>query len=43
MELSEKTIKYYVGTLLEKLQVRNRVEAALLGQSRVATGRTEDP
>ena len=43
MELSEKTIKYYVGTLLEKLQVRNRVEAALLGQSRIATGRKGRP
>jgi DNA-binding NarL/FixJ family response regulator len=28
--LTEKTIKHYVTNILEKLQVRNRVEAALL-------------
>jgi two-component system, NarL family, nitrate/nitrite response regulator NarL len=35
LTLSDKTIKYYVTSLLEKLDVRNRVEAALLGQGRV--------
>lgn len=29
INLSEKTIKYYVTNILQKLQVRNRVEAAL--------------
>lgn len=32
LQLSEKTIKYYVTNVLIKLQVRNRVEAALLAQ-----------
>ena len=32
LELAEKTIKHYVTNILEKLQVRNRVEAALLAQ-----------
>jgi DNA-binding NarL/FixJ family response regulator len=31
--LSEKTVKHYVTNVLQKLQVRNRVEAALLAQS----------
>ncbi len=31
--LSEKTIKHYMTNILQKLQVRNRVEAALLAQS----------
>lgn len=30
LHLSEKTVKYYVTNILQKLQVRNRVEAALL-------------
>ncbi len=30
--LAEKTVKYYVTNILVKLQVRNRVEAALLAQ-----------
>lgn len=30
--LSEKTIKHYMSNILQKLQVRNRVEAALLAQ-----------
>lgn len=30
--LTEKTIKHYVTNILQKLQVRNRVEAALLAQ-----------
>ncbi len=32
LELSEKTVKHYVTNILQKLQVRNRVEAALIGQ-----------
>lgn len=31
--LSEKTVKHYVTNILQKLQVRNRVEAAMLAQS----------
>lgn len=30
LELTEKTIKHYMSNILQKLQVRNRVEAALL-------------
>mgnify|MGYP006197068415 CR=1 FL=1 len=30
--LSEKTVKHYMTNVLQKLQVRNRVEAALLAQ-----------
>lgn len=32
LELSEKTVKHYVTNILQKLQVRNRVEAALIAQ-----------
>ena len=32
--LSEKTVKHYMTSILEKLQVRNRVEAALLARDR---------
>lgn len=32
LDLSEKTVKHYVTNVLQKLQVRNRVEAALLAQ-----------
>jgi len=32
--ISEKTVKHYVTNILQKLQVRNRVEAALLAQKR---------
>jgi DNA-binding NarL/FixJ family response regulator len=32
--LSEKTIKHYMTNILQKLQVRNRVEAALIAQKR---------
>jgi two-component system, NarL family, nitrate/nitrite response regulator NarL len=31
--LTEKTVKHYMTNILQKLQVRNRVEAALLAQS----------
>ncbi len=33
--LSEKTIKHYMTNILEKLQVRNRVEAALLAREQL--------
>lgn len=33
--LSEKTVKHYMTNILQKLQVRNRVEAALLAQRSV--------
>lgn len=39
--LSEKTVKHYMTNILQKLQVRNRVEAALLAQSGRAKSRTE--
>lgn len=39
LELAEKTVKHYVTNILEKLQVRNRVEAAVLAQ-RMAHDRT---
>lgn len=32
LELSEKTVKHYVTNVLQKLQVRNRVEAALVAE-----------
>jgi DNA-binding NarL/FixJ family response regulator len=35
--LSEKTIKHYMTNILDKLQVRNRVEAALLARERRKT------
>ncbi len=35
LALTEKTIKHYVTNVLQKLQVRNRVEAALLAQKRI--------
>ena len=38
--LSEKTIKHYMTNILQKLQVRNRVEAALLAQR---SGKVEKP
>jgi len=34
LEITEKTVKQYVTNVLQKLQVRNRVEAALLAQKR---------
>ncbi len=33
LHLSEKTVKHHMTNILQKLQVRNRVEAALLAQS----------
>lgn len=38
LALSEKTIKHYMTNILQKLQVRNRVEAALLAQSKAHKG-----
>jgi two-component system, NarL family, nitrate/nitrite response regulator NarL len=35
LDLAEKTVKHYVTILFGELQVRNRVEAALLGQARL--------
>jgi DNA-binding NarL/FixJ family response regulator len=35
--LSEKTVKHYMTNILQKLQVRNRVEAALLAQKSSST------
>jgi DNA-binding NarL/FixJ family response regulator len=40
LELTEKTIKHYMTNILQKLQVRNRVEAALLAQ-KAATGQLQ--
>jgi two-component system nitrate/nitrite response regulator NarL len=39
--LSEKTVKHYMTNILQKLQVRNRVEAALLAQSGRPKSRNE--
>jgi two-component system nitrate/nitrite response regulator NarL len=39
--LSEKTVKHYMTNILQKLQVRNRVEAALLAQSGRPKARVE--
>jgi DNA-binding NarL/FixJ family response regulator len=38
ISLSEKTIKHYVTNILQKLQVRSRVEAALLAAQRDIAG-----
>lgn len=38
LDLAEKTVKHYMTNILEKLQVRNRVEAALLAQ-KIEAGR----
>jgi two-component system nitrate/nitrite response regulator NarL len=35
LDITEKTVKHYVTNVLQKLQVRNRVEAALAAQKRV--------
>lgn len=34
LDLQEKTVKHYMTTILQKLQVRNRTEAALLARDR---------
>lgn len=41
LALSEKTIKHYMTNILQKLQVRNRVEAALLAQSKARNDKVE--
>lgn len=41
LELAEKTVKHYMTNILDKLQVRSRVEAALLAQ-RVGMSRERD-
>ena len=35
LDLSEKTVKHHITNILQKLQVRNRVEAALVASERV--------
>lgn len=37
LSLSEKTVKHYMTNILKKLQVRNRVEATLIAQTRNET------
>lgn len=39
--LSEKTVKHYMTNILQKLQVRNRVEAALLAQRSAGLNKPE--
>ena len=34
LELQEKTIKHYMTTILQKLQVRNRTEAAIMARDK---------
>ncbi len=41
LDLAEKTVKHYMTNILDKLQVRSRVEAALLAQ-RAGLARTRD-
>ena len=38
LELQEKTVKHYMTNILQKLQVRNRVEAALMAKEHFPTG-----
>jgi two-component system nitrate/nitrite response regulator NarL len=38
LDLQEKTVKHYMTNILQKLQVRNRVEAALLARDRFRGG-----
>ncbi|MEX2029654.1 MAG: response regulator transcription factor [Anaerolineales bacterium] len=40
LALSEKTVKHYMTNILQKLQVRNRVEAALLAQRSGQVGKS---
>ena len=38
LDLQEKTVKHHVTSILAKLNVRNRTQAAILAQSRVSSG-----
>jgi DNA-binding NarL/FixJ family response regulator len=42
LKLSEKTVKHYMTNILQKLQVRNRVTAALLAQKRTSGNSSGD-
>jgi DNA-binding NarL/FixJ family response regulator len=42
LDLSEKTVKHHMTNILQKLQVRNRVEAAVLAQRAGAKGPSEE-
>jgi DNA-binding NarL/FixJ family response regulator len=42
LEINEGTVKYYVTSVLRKLQVRNRVEAALLARSQGVVWQAND-
>lgn len=42
LELKEKTVKHYVTNILQKLQLRNRVEAAVLLQKQSKSERVPD-
>lgn len=42
LHITEKTVKHHMTNILQKLQVRNRVEAALLAQKR-STGSGQSP
>ena len=37
LNLREKTVKHYMTNIMQKLNVRNRLEAALMGQKRATT------
>ena len=39
LSISEKTVKHHVTNILEKLQARNRVEAALLARGDITAKR----
>ena len=43
LHLSEKTVKHYMTNILQKLQVRNRVEAALMARNRPLETRKASP
>ena len=43
LSLAEKTIKHYMTNILAKLQVRSRLEAALLAQRRAISEHAADP
>jgi DNA-binding NarL/FixJ family response regulator len=40
LSISEKTVKHYMTTIMHKLQVRNRVEAALKARQRQSNNET---